>query len=67
LFVDECYDASDDGRRGGGSVDELEGAVDADYVVGAIGGYIGVAADGFGVVVSVGGKLVLSATIRWVR
>lgn len=51
LLVDEGDDAAESRRRGRGAVDQADTAVNGDGIVGAVGGYVGVAAHGLGVVV----------------
>lgn len=54
-LVDEGEDGADGGGGGGGAVDEGEGAVDGDDVVGAVGADVGVSAGFLGVVELSGG------------
>ena len=55
LFVDQGDDGAKGRGRGRGAVDEAQGAIDRDDVVGAIGGDVWVAAYSPGIVVLGGG------------
>lgn len=51
MLVDERDDATECRRRGRGAVDQADTAVDRDGIVRAVGGYVGVAAHSFRIVV----------------
>ena len=55
LFIDEGDDAAKGRRRGRGTVDQAETAVNGDDVIGAVGGHVGIASRGLRIVVLSGG------------